>query len=77
MLSYEVLTRTDKRLLRDALASNGGGVDSDFYPKACRERLLKLGLIQWKPNQHKSLHYASLLTITAAGRALLTERALP
>jgi hypothetical protein len=67
------LRRTDKALLLAALASNGGGVDSDRFSEATRKRLLKSGLIQWKPNQHKSNHFALLLTLTPDGRQRATE----
>jgi hypothetical protein len=67
------LNKNDLKLMRDALASNGGGVNSDFYPEAVKKRLMKAGLIQWKPNQHKSNHFASLLTITATGKRELEE----
>ncbi len=65
------LKRTDLRLLEAALKSNGGGVDSDFYASATVARLLKSGLIQWKPNQSKSNHYASLLTLTTQGKEVI------
>jgi hypothetical protein len=63
-----MLRPIDTKLLRAALASNGGGIDSDLYSVASRKRLMKAGLIQWKPNQHKSNHFANLLTITPAGK---------
>lgn len=65
-----VIKRTDAKLLVDALNSNGGGVDSDRYPEAARKRLLANGLIQWKPNQDKSKHYALLLTLTSEGKTV-------
>lgn len=66
------LLKTDVKLLRAALASNGGGINPDMHPEATRKRLMKAGLIQWKPN-HCSHHtgYTSLLTITAAGKKAL------
>ena len=67
------LKRPDLKLLREALATNGGGVNSDLYSDASRNRMLKAGLIQWKPNQHKSNYFASLLTITAAGKEELKK----
>lgn len=62
------LKSTDKKLLSDAMKSNGGGVDSEMYPEATVNRLLKRGLVQWKPNQQKSRHFAQLLTLTKTGR---------
>jgi hypothetical protein len=63
------LLRIDIKLLRDALASNGGGVNADMYSVASRTRLMKAGLIQWKPNSRTV--FVSLLTITKAGKELL------
>ena len=62
--------RNDRALLLAALASNGGGIDSERYPEAARKRLMRAGLLQWKPNQRKSGHYAMLMTLTAKGAAL-------
>lgn len=70
------LKRTDVALLRAALASNGGGVDSDRHAHATVQRMLKAGLVQWKPNQSKSNHFASLLTITAAGKTAISKEAV-
>lgn len=67
-----ILKRTDIELLRAALKTNGGGVFPELYSQAARVRMLKAGLIQWKPN-HTSHHtgYTSLLTITPAGKEAL------
>ncbi len=62
--------RNDRAMLLAALASNGGGIDSEMYPEATRKRLMKAGLLQWKPNQRKSGHYVMLMTLTAQGAAL-------
>lgn len=64
-----VLLKTDIKLLSAALASNGGGVDSDLHSIASRTRLMKAGLIQWKPNSRTI--FVSLLTITPAGKEAL------
>lgn len=49
------LKRCDLKLLRQIMASNGGGVEFEysyarFVPRAQEQRLLKLGLIRRKPN---------------------------
>ena len=64
------LTRTDQKLIADALKSNGGGIDEARYAGATVQRLLKDGLVQWKPNQHKSKHYSLLLTLTELGKTV-------
>lgn len=61
------MNRNDKKLLADAVASNGGGVRYERYPKAAVDRLLKQELIQVKPNKSHSLQHAFLLTATKAG----------
>lgn len=61
------LGRNDRAMLLAALKKNGGGIDSDMYPEATRKRLMKAGLLQWKPNQRKSGHYAMLMTLTERG----------
>lgn len=61
----------DFKLLRAALDSNGGGVNSDFYSDSSRNRLIKAGLLQWKPNSRTP--FVSLLTITPAGKEALKE----
>lgn len=63
------LIKPDIKLLRDALASNGGGVNADLYSNASRQRLMKAGLLQWKPNSRTV--FVSLLTITKAGKEAL------
>lgn len=65
------LIKPDIKLLRDALASNGGGVNADLYSNASRQRLMKAGLIQWKPNSRTV--FVSLLTITKAGKDALKD----
>lgn len=60
------LRPVDMKLLRAALASNGGGVNADLYSDASRTRLMNAGLLQWKPNQ--KVVRIMLLTITPAGR---------
>lgn len=71
------LKRTDVQLLKDALKTNGGGVDWLYHADKTIRRCLEAGLIQRKPNQHKSNNHCRLLTITPAGREALTahERA--
>lgn len=66
------MKRPDLKLLRDALASNGGGINSDLYSTASRTRLMKAGLIQWKPNSRTV--FVSLLTITPAGKEELKQQ---
>jgi len=63
------MRRPDLKLLREALASKGGGVNPNLYSEASRLRMMRAGLIQWKPN-HCNHHtgYTSLLTITAEGK---------
>lgn len=56
----------DWKLMQSALSSNGGGVNADLYSEASRKRLMKAGLIQWKPNDKSSV---PLLTLTKEGRA--------
>jgi hypothetical protein len=56
----------DLKLVQAALSSNGGGVNADFYSEASRKRLMKAGLIQWKPGNRTGV---SLLTLTKEGRA--------
>lgn len=66
------LRAVDMKLLRATLASNGGGVNvNNGYSEATRIRLMKAGLIQWKPNDKSS--FASMVTITPAGRARLQQ----
>lgn len=63
-----ILKRTDRKLLQDALDSNGGGTRETRYADTTINRLLRHGLIQWKPND-----YNGLLTITKAGKEALKE----
>lgn len=58
------LLRTDIKLLRDALASNGGGVNDLFYANATIQRMVKAGLIAWKT-------HPVYLVITPAGKEAL------
>lgn len=62
------MTRSEKAILAKLLASNGGGRTLDIEPPTVVARMLKNGLIQPKPNQHKSGHFAFLYTLTDAGR---------
>lgn len=70
-----ILKRTDRKLLQDALNSNGGGVRDTRYADATIERLIKQGLLQEKPNQGYSTPFV-LLTITKAGKKALEEAVL-
>jgi hypothetical protein len=65
------LNKNDIALLRAALASNGGGVNADLHSVAARTRLMRAGLIQWKPNSRTV--FVSPLTITPAGKQALKE----
>ena len=67
----KTLNKNDIKLLRDALASNGGGVNSELYAEAVKARLMKARLIQWKPNQ--KVMFTVLITITPAGKQVLKE----
>ena len=69
------LKNPDKKLLLDALRSNGGGVPEMSYSEASKARLFKAGLIQWKPNQAKSRNQTLLLTLTQTGKASAQELA--
>ena len=66
------LKRTDVKLLRDTMKSNGGGVAAFHYKDTPRKRLLATGLIQWKPNQPSNTNFP-LLTITKAGKQALEQ----
>ena len=67
----EQVKSTGMKLLADAAKSNGGGVREERYADATVSRLLKLGLIQVKPGQ--KFKYCTLLTITKAGRELISN----
>ena len=69
----EELNKNDYKLLKDALDSNGGGIDYECYYESTIKRLLKKCLIQWKPNQLKSKTYTRLLTITITGKETLNS----
>ena len=43
------LKRGDAALIRRAIATNGGGLDSEFLPRARLDRLLKIGALRFKP----------------------------
>jgi len=65
------LQRSDIKLLSDALASNGGGVRDERYKDATINRLIRAGLLQYKPGQRTI--YTTLLTITKAGEKALAK----
>lgn len=44
-----VLRRGDAALIRKVLATNGGGMSSDFLPRAQLARLLDMGAVRFKP----------------------------
>jgi len=64
------MKKIDIKLLQDALASNGGGINPNWYSQASKDRLFKSGLIQWKPNHssHKT-NYSMLITLTEKAKA--------
>lgn len=62
------LKNTDIKLLRAAVMSNGGGTNADLFSAAARTRLIKAGLIRWKPNNRTMV---SLLIATPKGRETL------
>jgi hypothetical protein len=68
------LKKTDRKLLQDALNSNGGGVRFDSYSEASVRRMFKAGFIQVKPNQSPLL-FSTLLTITKEGKKALAQEA--
>ena len=63
---------TDLKMLRDAKASNGGGVWQDAYPKETVHRLLMEGHIVEKKG-HVPTTRGHLMVITRSGRALLDK----
>jgi hypothetical protein len=62
------LLKTDTKLLRAAVSSNGGGANADLFSAASRNRLIKAGLIRWKPNNRTTV---SLLIATPKGKETL------
>lgn len=61
------LLRTDVNLLVAAEKSNGGGTNDWRHAPTTIQRMIKAGLVQWKP------HHATLITITPAGKKALEE----
>jgi hypothetical protein len=66
------LKRTDWKLLEAAAKSNGGGTADHWHAPTTIQRMIKAGLIQWKPNCNAK--HVSLLTITKAGKEALAAR---